>query len=107
MSAHICSFSDGKTYRLNFEGKIYYFDFSVRFGPWFETKTGREANQDVPNAVLDAISQWSMQGKRVCENGLCVWRPKNTTLMATKFNGLLWAAELNVLQDDRCGCPIT
>ena len=70
---HLCSFSDPGDYRIAVGGRERLFEFSEMFGPLLVGKRGEPlATQPQSGPVLEAISYWAQQGKRV-ENGRCVW----------------------------------
>lgn len=74
---HVCSFSDGQQYKLRYDGRVFYFDWSDRFGPCFESKDGRTINDPkASHPIWWAITLWKRQGKRVCTCGWCIWRPE-------------------------------
>jgi hypothetical protein len=77
-----CSFSDPRDYRIKVPGKyrgekVFTFDFSERFGPLVVGADGREVAQPGPrHPFWTAVTQWHKQGKRVGDDGLCVWEPE-------------------------------
>jgi len=86
----ICSFSDPQDYRITVAGKVFRFDFSQRFGPLFVDANGRElSRQPGPKReVWKAVTYWLRQGKRVGEDGLCIWDyPRPTTLIRCSLRG--------------------
>lgn len=103
MKFHICSFSDPADYKIRFDGGEYRFEWSDRFGPLFIGKTGKILrNQNPPGKVIDAITKWEKQGKRICPNGYCIWRPEDSGVfhfLAPRV--AVWTRGV-VLQNDRC-----
>jgi len=73
---HLCSFSDQQDYKIRADGKEYIFDFSERFGPSVQRRDGRGEikNQPGPGAEFWlAVTLWRRQGKRIGDDGFCVW----------------------------------
>ena len=75
--AVVCCFSDPADYRISVDGKVFRFDFGERFGPWVVGKNGKEVAQPGSrHKFWQAVTQWHKQGKRVGEDGLCIWEPE-------------------------------
>lgn len=73
---NICYFSDQCDYKIRTRDKVWIFEWSDRFGPLVITKSGKPCVHQ-PTAerhpFLLAVSYWSKQGKRVGDDGYCVW----------------------------------
>jgi len=74
-SAIITSLGDPGCYRIQVDGKIFIFQFSKRFGPLVQNKSGVILeNQPGPrHKFWWAVSSWAQHGKQTDEDGLCVW----------------------------------
>lgn len=102
MSSHICCFSDQADYKIRYGGKVHRFDWSDMFGPSAVDKQGRILDRRLPDRVIGAISQWRKQGKRVCSEGYCIWRPEPTEVFRYLTPSFAVCVGAVVLQEDRC-----
>lgn len=79
------------TYRLAVNGKEFYFDWSETFGPLPVTETGKEINNGPRQSFWDAVTLWNDQGRKVGENGLCIWsEPPDIMDGAIHLGGRNW-----------------
>lgn len=62
----------GPDFTIQVNGKRIRFEFHPYCGPIAIKKTG-EAKKVQPHAFLEAASLWAQQGKKVGEDGLCIW----------------------------------
>jgi hypothetical protein len=70
--------SGGTEYRIVADGREYRFDFGAYVGPSLIGKRGGYLASIPPHKFLVAVSWWCRQGKRVGEDGLCIWEiPKS------------------------------
>lgn len=83
----ICSFSDPDDYKIFVEGACYRFDFSERFGPLFLNTDGTERKRQPGRQVSEAISAWFRQGKRIDDDGVCLYRLPNLHANYTMIGG--------------------
>lgn len=65
--------SDSPDYRIRVGGREYVFEWHRIFGPARLTKSG-DVHACQPCGFLRAASLWSVQGRQVDSDGLCVWR---------------------------------
>ncbi len=72
----VCDFTTDPDRRINAGGKVFRFDFSDRFGPLVLGADGSPLDrQPGPrNPFWAAIDAWVRQGKKVGDDGLCIWR---------------------------------
>ncbi len=68
----ILSVADGD-YQIDVGGRVIPFEFSDRFGPIPLNKNGEISARRPTNKFLNAATLWVEQGKRVGEDGLCIW----------------------------------
>lgn len=63
----------GPMYKISRRRKIYEFEDNQFAGPTILNKrTGSPATLQ-PTPFLEAVSLWAQQGRKVDENGLCIW----------------------------------
>jgi hypothetical protein len=70
----VCILAGGPEFKIRVTGKTYTFEFP-HAGPAVLTKTGAIAAVQ-PTAFLEAASLWNQQGRRMTEDGYCIWTPK-------------------------------
>jgi hypothetical protein len=62
----------GPNYKISIEGKVYTFEDHPWIGPAMLKKNGDPAIYQ-PGWFLEAVTWWYQSGKKVGEDGLCVW----------------------------------
>lgn len=69
------SVPDAVGQKLRVNGRIWYFNFSERFGPFWAKKNGNlRKNQNPPKAVWDAFDKWHKNWRNERTN----WRDQRT-----------------------------
>ena len=64
------------TYRLEVDGRVYTFDWSEWFGPTLLNRRGNPTKAPPERSHFwDALQWWQRQGKRVTQDGDCLWAP--------------------------------
>lgn len=101
LAFHICNFGDPGIFKMQL-GRIIYFEWSDMFGPLLVGKIGGPIDKDPTHRFLVAVTQWHRQGKRVCPDGFCVWRPEHEELVMPLGGRHYRATGLYVFQQDRC-----
>jgi hypothetical protein len=77
----MCILTCGPEYKIRLRGKVFVFEFPHHYGgPAALTKRGDIATSQ-PGYFLDAASLWHRQGRRVTQDGFCVWTPAPTPIL--------------------------
>ena len=89
----LCILGGGDEYAIHIDGEVYRFEFHDRFGPLPLTKTGRERSLGPKHKFWTVVTWWSQQGRRVDENGVCIWeQPKSEFEGLVHLGGRNWGS---------------
>lgn len=75
---YCCILTGGPTHTITVDGKVMTFEMHHYFGPGVLKKDGDPyARQPGPrHPFWDAVTAWCKQGKRLTDDGECIWEPE-------------------------------
>lgn len=82
-----CILTGGLDYKIGVGGRIIPFEMHPYCGPCALTKTGRELKLGPRHPFWNAVTLWNEQGRRVSDQGLCLWQEPPDFLSFYKRTG--------------------